>query len=220
MAISIFTQKRSAYSLPELIVSMAIFGILASIVLANFHRAGLSGDLRISSQELAGNVRRVQNLATVGQAIGTDAGNLVPPGGYGIAFRITAASAQYIMFADFTDAFGAPPVCELTNPSNADSEYDEGPGCDTMIESGAVLLKRNVRINKIDLPNDGLGCLDPSSTVDITFKPPKPVPIIDGQVGKTVLVELEHTQTNETRVLTIIGASGQISENIGSLSCT
>lgn len=199
------------FTLNEILTSTVIFVILAAMVIANFRRGQLSDDLRISTQTFTGHLRRVQNLSTVGQTL---ADGTVPPGGYGISIAWAPDENDYTLFADTFDASCAP-----SNPGSANSEYDAA--CDPLAETGNVRLRPSVVFDriKVDATNVafGDGSWDDDGRVDIAFKPPKPLPVTDGATGKTVRIQLRHTKTNEVRTVTIIGASGQVSERLGGI---
>lgn len=196
----------NGYSIPELIVSMFIFAMLTTLVIANFRRGGERDLLRASAQELVGNIRRMQNLATVGQALNS---GKVPPGGYGTAFVWQANQNTYTMFADV--ATGVPGSCVDSIPNDATSLYDIG--CDVKVEAGDIMLRPNVVMTSIEI--NGVPVATPAQ-MNIAFKPPKPVPVINGVTGDTLKIVLRNTRTGETRSVIVVGSSGQISERIGS----
>ena len=208
-------QPKSArgFTLNELLVSMAILGILSGLLIANFSRGRLSDDLRISSQSLASNLRRVQNLAQIGQSLVT---GVVPPGGYGIAFEWLPNQNTYSIFADIA-YFDI--ICITSNPNNANMQYD-GASCDQLAEAGVVQFRPDVVVSRIKLKGitcDFGGACPWDQYLDIAFKPPKPIPVVDGAVGLTLEIELRHLKNNQNRTITIIGPSGQISERAGGI---
>ncbi len=196
----------NGYSIPELIVSLFIFAMLATLVIANFRRGGERDLLRASAQELSGNIRRMQNLATVGQALTS---GKVPPGGYGVSFLWQANQNTYTLFADV--ATGIPGSCVDSIPNNATSLYDVG--CDVKVDAGDTVFRPNVVMTSVE--KNGVPVTTPSQ-MNIAFKPPKPVPVIDGVTGDTLKIVLRNTRTGETRSVIVVGSSGQISERIGS----
>lgn len=214
------SKSEKGFTISELIVSVAITALLTTVVIANFKRGGYSDDLRQSSQLFMGDLRRMQNLAMIGQAIAST----VPKGGYGIHIAFYAAPQPagqtpfYIRFADVFRDFGAPTNCrQLTDADLPDSSYDCN---DYLIEGGYAVFKPGVVINRIKV---GSVFLTPSSdastptSVDIGFRPPKPVPVVDGATGETIAIELLQTKTSTYRTITIIGPSGQINEQPGQI---
>jgi len=112
----------------ELSVTIAIFGILAGIVVINYQRSGRSEQLRDVSLQVVSRIREAQNRTITGSTIPVcynqtsnvysrscsgptdtcdgDAGftcvNVVPPGGYGIYFYSeVGVRNKYMQFADF-----------------------------------------------------------------------------------------------------------------------
>ncbi|MBI3956436.1 MAG: prepilin-type N-terminal cleavage/methylation domain-containing protein [Candidatus Kerfeldbacteria bacterium] len=214
------------FTLNELVVSIAILALLMSLLIANFQRGRLSDDLRVSAQNLAANLRRMQNLSTVGQSVMTGTGERVPPGGYGVSMEWTT-TGSYELFADVARR----PVlgnCQSTTPADANSEYEEGIDCDALVEAQTVSLRPDVVFWAVQVGTGvttqfGSGSWtggpsgDNDERVDIAFKPPKPIPYLDGTSGISFRIELKHMRTNQTRTIIVIGASGQISERAGSI---
>lgn len=209
---------RPAFSLTELVVSIGIFGMLTALVIANFSRGRLADDLRYSAQTMASNLRRIQNLATIGQAL---QGGGVPPGGYGVSVAWAADPSEYTLFSD--TAILVSGTCQISSTSDADSQYTPGASpCDQPAEAGTVKLRPGVVLNQVKIDSTtsvfGSGTWDTNNNrVDIAFQPPKPVPLIDGVASKTVRLELKHIKTGALRTITINGASGQISESAGGI---
>lgn len=214
MQVAARPNQPKGFTLNELLVSMAILGVLSALLIANFSRGRLSDDLRISSQTLASNLRRVQNLATVGQTL---ASGKVPPGGYGVAIEWVPSQKAYAVFADIGYVDGS---CLLSNPSNANKEYD-GPSCDELAEGGVVQFRADVVFERAQIDSGSFFTFgvdprgDDDSYFDIGFKPPKPIPVLDGAAGHTIKIELRHMKSDQYRTITIIGPSGQISERSG-----
>lgn len=207
------------FTIAELLISIAIMMILTTMVIANFSRGRLSDDLRVSSQNLAENLRTVQNLATVGQAIAINGNTRVPPGGYGIAIPWAQKERQYMPFADIAKMDSG--NCVTTDAGTANVEFD-GPSCDQLVGAGTVTLQPDVVFSAIkvndtetDFGNGTWG--NDLLYVNFDFRPPQPIPVIDGVNGQTVQIELEHTKTGDFRTITIIGPSGQISERAGKI---
>ncbi|MFH1171723.1 MAG: type II secretion system protein [bacterium] len=216
------SQQPRGYTLPELLVSIAVFGILTTMLIANFHRGSLADDLRVSSQTFAENLRTVQNLAMIGRSVLVGANTKVPPGGFGVSLP-WISSKTYTLFADTAIPQGT--GCIMSDANNPNFQYDAGLGCDQTVDAGNVQFRPNIVIDAIKIDatqwvfGNGTwspwGSSDPNNAIDIAFQPPKPIPVADGLVGKTIQIELRHLQTNQYRTITIIGPSGQISERFG-----
>lgn len=86
--------NKRGFTLIELLVTMAIFGVITTIVVVNF-RAGQKQDfLNLSADEIVSNIKKVQTAAITGELIEGE----IPAGGFGLHFEEDANS--YIYFAD------------------------------------------------------------------------------------------------------------------------
>jgi len=224
-------------TLIELIISFGIFAIICAFMIMGFRDVRKHDELRESAQELASNLRLAQNLAMTGQK----AGGSVPIGGYGIHINrfitVNNPGEQYKIFADFASINSAG-NCVAGANERFDNDLDLPNTCESAANRDVVVfnptysLKNNVKFYKItisDVPPAGPPLLD-IGYLDITFKPPKPVPFVGydmvsggrdssdplystyTQSGRTVEIFLKHATTNQCRKVTIIGPSGQISE--------
>ena len=86
---------KRGFTIIELLVSLGIFIIVTTMVVANFRGGNRSDELKIAAETVASNLRRAQNMALAGEL--TD--GITPPGGYGIYFNLATAD-RYIIFAD------------------------------------------------------------------------------------------------------------------------
>lgn len=87
-------QNKKAFTVPELMVSTAIFLIILSITMANLRQGNQTSELRLKALEVANDIRRVQNNALV--ALPLTGGSI--PDHWGIHF--VSSTAQYIIFAE------------------------------------------------------------------------------------------------------------------------
>ncbi len=217
--------QHPGFTVIELLISLSIFALLLVLILANFRTGSYNDELRFTADRFVGNLRRVQNLATIGQALFYDGEDRVPPGGYGISIPSVAGVwvvmgdetyqsdvNHYTMFADFQSTVDG--VCE----NEPNQLYDDGNGVrtcngDREVEAGIVSFPSNVKRTAIRVSGCPVGVTEP---IDITFKPPRPTPLILGCSG-TVSIELTHAKTEKCRTVTINAISGQISQRPGSL---
>lgn len=93
----------AGFTMAELIVAIAIIGLLTAMFLANYRAGGEESGIRMVAREMAGEIRRAQSN-TLGAVKYEDE---VPEGGWGV--HITEDSEEYILYADV----------------NADREYNE-----------------------------------------------------------------------------------------------
>ena len=98
----------AGFTLIELIVVVAITGIIATLVFANLKGGGRSMDLNSDTEKLAGVLKRAQMMSLSGERVDT-----TRPAGYGV--YITTAS--YKLFTD----------------DNSNHQYDDGT--DTIIQN-------------------------------------------------------------------------------------
>jgi len=120
--------KQKGFTLIELIVVMAIIVILTTLVLANYRDGQKRYALSQSAQQLASDLRRIQNMAMNGVGISAASGRR----GYGIYINL-ANNDSYIIYAD-------------QNGNNTWQPSDE------LIE--AINLANNVKITGVSTPNE------------------------------------------------------------------
>jgi Tfp pilus assembly protein FimT len=115
---------KRGFTIIELLVSLGIFIIITTMVVANFRAGSRGDDLRISAEAMVSNLRKAQNMALAGQPTN----DIIPPGGYGLYFNL-ATPDRYVIFADV----------------NGNLAYDSGEA----LVDGLVTLPREVRITSV-----------------------------------------------------------------------
>ncbi|MFH1028328.1 MAG: type II secretion system protein [Pseudomonadota bacterium] len=221
-------RRRTGFTLVELVISIAIFSIITGIMVWNFDRYNQNDNLRRGTEQLAADLRLVQNMAMTGATTkGTGAGETtatIPIGGYGLHIDRTNAPDQYRLFADRESYDGNdcpdPPV---RNGRLDRDFFPEGlvPLClhddtaDDLYIAPASMLPKDVIVDSISIAKVPPV---PADILDIAFQPPKPIPSVGygqlsnpAEAGRTVSITLKHVKTNAARTITLIGASGQIS---------
>ena len=88
----------------EMVVMLAMFSLVAGIVLASFPSFSGRINLQHSSQQLALALRRAQNMAFAVRQVSTPGGRVIPPA-YGI-YLDRATPNSFIIFADLHDSGG------------------------------------------------------------------------------------------------------------------
>jgi len=89
--------KKLGFTIIDLVVSMAIFVLITSAVVANF-RVGQYGDsVRQSASISAGFLREAQTMSLQGAK---EEGKSFPQGGYGVSFAISNPG-EIVLFADY-----------------------------------------------------------------------------------------------------------------------
>lgn len=222
---------KNGFTLTELLVSIAIIGVLTMLITENFRHGGLVEDLRYSSQTLSGNIRKMQTIATSGQTTTVNGTEEVPAGGYGIFFDYELIPCgvppcpgpdpvtSYLTFADLSKKILSRCYPLLSTETNGIYEED----CDPLTYE--YFFRPLVRISSFQRDDEELIELDniPGASMNIVFKPPKPTPIITYstapgaatyRVGR-LRIELFHERANAYRTITVNSVSGQISERAG-----
>lgn len=236
MIIRLPTQK--GVTLIELLISIAIFAIVASIVLFGFVGSRKHSDLRLAADTLANDLRRVQSSAIAGQEI-----NGTVPGGFGMSFDLSGTNyKQYQLFSDTIKFNGSSCVAGL----NQRNDRVLGPTCpDPQFSDSPIKLPGNVLIDTVYI-----GAVAITSGVhqraDIVFTTPEAV--VHTHYGNTfnsynpalvtpppppqppfapvpptnqiVVICLKHIQLNQFRKITLIGATGQINVGNTATTCT
>lgn len=208
-------------TLIELLISLAVFGILAGMFAWNFDRFRQNDNVQRDAEQLMADLRQAQNMAMTGQRVE----GFVPIGGYGLHMNLDASETTYQLFAD-RERYVVPASCE----SNRNERYDPGgilsggaalPDCltsgtnDDLAVGPAVTLSKDVYIESVLV---GAGETS-EQVVDIAFQPPKPIPwvgtgfLTNEASTATVKINLCHHITNICRRITVIGVTGQISES-------
>lgn len=125
-------QNKGGFTLLELLVSIGIFTLLATLIFVNFRFGNDVQNFEQAPKELAESLRSVQNMALSGVTAPTndaDPRSVAPA--YGIYFEYPAGT-EYILFAD----------------NNGDSVY--APSDDTLLQT--MPLKTDISLNSCDRP--------------------------------------------------------------------
>jgi len=201
--------KRFGFTLVEMLVSLAIFGVITGFVMANLRVGGQGDELRISSQLVASAIRRVQTMAVAGQTVyfcrqtgelvgsklcptGQDAecpegtcAKEIPPGGFGVHFSTAAGSERTIItFADLDRDYGYDAGEEIRRDS---------------VSSGALV---------------GVSTLQPvtDDQLDIVFAP-NAMAVYFNKSTETAIatIVVRHSHTGAAKRVIVNSLSGQIS---------
>lgn len=196
---------KKGFTLIEMLISLAIFGVITGMVMANFKQGSQGDELRISSQLMASAIRRAQTAAVAGQTtsycvLGTNDKKLCKnagdcpsgtcatevPHGYGVHFSSAAVeNRKVIMFADI----------------DGDNVYSPSEAIRTdNVSSGPFVYVQTVA------PTVG-------GMLDIVFVPPKPTIFINNNVTADGIatITVRHDNIGQQKRITINKVSGQIS---------
>ncbi len=193
--------RRRGFTIAELLVSLAIIGVLTGLMMANFSSGQRSSEVRFAAEILVNQLRELQTNALTGRLVrvcsgGADdkkvcesknppvactGGTCAPrvPDGYGIHF--TAGSSSFLLFDD----------------ANANGVYDAGEELRTVpyVSTGLVQLSTSL----------------PGAPLDVVFKPPSAQILINGVAAPdTVTLTLTHSREPIQRHVNIYRITGKI----------
>lgn len=98
------------FTLLELVIAMAVFGILTTVAVVDFQKGSRNDAARQGARLAEAVLRRAQTMTLSG----TITGGSFPAGGYGVRFD-SAAPTQVTLFADASGNFNYNAGEELTN---------------------------------------------------------------------------------------------------------
>lgn len=148
-------KNQLGFSYIEISVVVIIIGVLCAIMLAGFKPAEKEISLRNSAYQVAGDIRKAQNMA---MATIEQGGNV--PCGYGIKFDLTAPNSYFIYAENEGD-------CSVAN-----AKIYNG-GTDTIIDPNPINLPDEIEIADIEI--NGISV----SPVDIMFISPDPTTFVN-----------------------------------------
>ena len=230
----IIKTKSAGFTLMELSVAIAIFLILAGMIIVNLQYGNQKNRLKDSATELVQNIRLMQNYASSGKVIkickgGNEAGQqckgdsdcadgngtcgLVPSGGFGIKFlQEIGCVNKYTLYYDLD-------------------------GCKHYIASSdlvekEVTLPDSICIDKLEVTN----AEQPPASVDLVFQPPLATAYINvrcencyvlpcgdcssgtcesgGRLasdGDELKITVKHDKINQSKIITVNRLSGKVS---------
>jgi prepilin-type N-terminal cleavage/methylation domain-containing protein len=194
------------FTLVEMLISLAIFGVITGMVLANF-RAGAQGDeLRISSQLVASAVRRAQSLAIAGQTVAFCRGGAndlkLCPGGVA---DCTGGTCVTEVPAAFGIHFSTAPGEERRMTQFADTDNDKTLGPGEAMRSDSI--SSGPFVDVVGLAPEVGGALD------IVFVPPKPSTVFNADAAPDGIaaITVRHRTTGAEKRVTVNKVSGQVS---------
>lgn len=150
--------NRKAFTMIELLVSIAIIVIITSVFLANYRTGNEKSKMNIVAHSFASDIRRAQNnslglIKYAGEA---------PSGGWGININLSSNNASYRIFADI----------------DANRVFDAGEDAENYGGS-AITLPDGITFEYLDIVNsNNEGGGNDRQEINITFLPPDPITYI------------------------------------------
>lgn len=177
--------KKNGFTLIELIVSIAIIGMVTGLFLANYSSANRRTDLTMTAQKLVADIRMAQSYALGLARYGTLGAPSVPVGGWGVNFNLdNNGNNLYTIFAD----------------DNADTLLSPGEAVEN---KGAqiVTLPTNIVIQSLMVGST------PSYKANVTFLPPDPITNINNGTATasstSVSIILRDDKTKSTKTVRV-----------------
>jgi prepilin-type N-terminal cleavage/methylation domain-containing protein len=202
MILNSFTKKRTkkkknnltvmlGFTLIEVLISIAIFGIISTLVIAGYKTGRYSAELNYGAEDLVNLVKKTRHMAFTGKVYKLDDRIKVPPGGYGI--HVNKCKKNNCLINIFADLDG-----QLDYDKNLeDLNYKE------------YKLFNNLFVDDILIEPQGSNI----DNIDIVFKPPLPLICVNSDCSNFSLVEivLGHKKISQKKKIIIDLKSGQIS---------
>lgn len=167
-------REQAGVTLIELIVVVAIFSVVSSVLLFNYSDFSTNVSIRNLSQDVALSIRKAQTYATSVRGLTTGGSRTYPA--YGIVFSLESTggafdpnSKRFISFVDVVPAGNQIP----------NKKYDNGGSCGSVSEGNECLeiTSINSADSIVSLETDTTGVVN-SGTIAITFRRPSPDAII------------------------------------------
>ncbi len=176
---------KKGFTIIELLVSMGIFIVVTTMVVANFRAGSRSDELKIAAETLVSNLRRAQNMALAGQLTN----GMTPQGGYGVYFKLADVD-HYVIFAN----------------NSGNLVYDDGEA----LADGVITLPLNVKLEKIEKSSGaalfGDVVFKPPKPVIYICK----TGVTPCQTEDALFITLKHTLSNKTQQVSVNRVSGRI----------
>lgn len=209
--ISLRTQ--AGYTLFELLVSMAVFGILSGILVFGFRGAGQANNLRQNAAELVENIRRIQALSISGATVKVCT-NTTPPvactdngmceggsscddaasprGGFAVDAGTAGSSTGYKLYANMQEDTTTTTLLRY-------SAGGSGNERDQLIAIGDVTLTDHAYFTYVNTP--------------VSFIPPRGYPVMDSLVTEAKFcITRPGFEGKQYMLVTVKAVSGMIDQ--------
>lgn len=190
--------KNLGFTIIELLITMGIFSILTSVVLANYFTFGANSEFVNATEDVVLALRQSQVYGAGTKKSATACGASSFECAYGVHFVANTPHG----FTSFVDI-------------NNNGNYDAGEGVETIVWNDAISIT-GIKCSLIT--SDCVGDITNGATMDITFKRPSPdARIFDRAVNtppfggyKNGWITLSDANTGKTSTI-VISLAGQIS---------
>lgn len=184
---------QNGFTLVEMVVVLAIFGVITSTVLFNYGKFRTTVSLENLAQDIALSIRKTQSYASSVRGVQlapSPLGETVQFPGYGIHFNLPQAPGGTLdgsakSFVIFADISGIPAPGSLAVFSGSGAKYDNSMGvdvCGVNLSLGNecidfVTITTSDKISKICTTSNGTtNCATTNVALDIVFTRPKVEP--------------------------------------------
>lgn len=191
--------KEGGFSLVEMLVVIFITALLSTLILANYHSGQQANSLRAAAQQLAADLRRVQNSAL---AVKTETTGV--PYGYGL-FAENNDNKYYL----FYNTKSTPKYYEgnINSPLPSDTSQPLDSGWKVVLPGGVTFSSKFYRADGTIIPFGQIG--DPANRRrSIYFEPPDPTTFIAGNSDPTSIDDTKPVRRD------IILQSGSLTKTI------
>ena len=191
----------NGFTLVELLVSIAIVGLMSAAALVNFRSGARSDALRLGAREVVSRIRDAQTMAATGRTTGlcrnlddgrtdgvcasdtdcpgSECSVLVPKGGYGVSLE-SQPGGSFFLFAD----------------GNGNRTYDVG---EKLKDGGFAFSSPDIEITGSE----------PAAPMSIVFEPPRGRAFATGE-AVDVRLHLRHRVTGQAKDIRVNTISGVI----------
>lgn len=192
-------KNKQGFTLIEVIISMAVFAVIVTLIFANYRYGDAVQNLEASKQEIHSMLRTAQHQAIVGKGIETcteGSCEINLPFGYGVYFQYPHGS-EILIYADTKNEIGE---------STSNKMYDVNK--DDIVQT--LPLKKNITVESC--AEDGGVCADAPCACNIFFKSDGGDIYLNGDAGYQGNAEIliESAKTGGTKVVSVGGQTGAI----------
>jgi prepilin-type N-terminal cleavage/methylation domain-containing protein len=183
------SRDRAAFTLLEMMVSLAIITLITSMFIANYRTGNKRTDLTMTAQSLVADLHQAQNK-TLGlvQYNGT-----VPSGGWGVSFDV--AKSNYTIFADL-DQPGASGYMQFSSSTEGNVAYG----------ARVTSFPANIQILSLKVGNS-TSSLVSVNQVNVTFLPPDPqtniYSVSNGATSSLLQITIKETFNNSIKTIMV-----------------